>query len=89
MHANANLFLQRQYPASRVVSFISSKIRNDVQNRLAGSIYNNFPCVARQGRIEVCGLRAYPKKTIQYNRFLDGGTRRRTTENSMSSAPHD
>lgn len=47
MHANANLFLRRQYPASRVVSFISSKIRDGVQNRLADSIYNNFPWMSR------------------------------------------
>jgi len=80
MHANANLFLRRQYPAL-CVSFISSKIRDGVQNRLAGSIYNDFPWVSRGKEESKCVVSACTKKTIRYNRFLGGETRHRTTEN--------
>lgn len=58
----------------------------------SSSIYNNFPrVVARQEEESRCVVPVCvpQKKTIRYNRSSNGGTRRRTTEDSMSSAPHD
>lgn len=84
-----------QYLTSRVISFISSKIRGGVQNTGALSQVVLFIITFREwsrGKRKNRGVWSPcvpQKKTIRYNRSLDGGTRRRTTEDSMSSAPHD
>lgn len=82
-----------QYLISRVISFISSKIRSGIQNTGALSqvlFIITFQESGRERQEEenrgVWSPCVPPQKNESgYNRFLDDGTRRRITEDSMSS----
>lgn len=79
---------------SHFARFISSKIHGGVQN--TGALSQVLFIITFQewsrGREEESWCRGVwspcfgsPKKTIRYNRSLDGGTQHRTTEDSVSS----
>lgn len=83
-----------QHLTLRVISFISSKIRGSVQNTSALSqvlFIITFQEWSREQEEESWCRGVWspcfgsPKKTIRYNRSLDGGTQHRTTEDSVLS----